>query len=228
MGKSTISTGPFSKDMLYIYIHTYTNQLCAINGEEIYVEIEDVLSTPLPESQGFLKLGCDWLWLVVTIFIHIPYWYISCILICSLDYMNSISNEYLICNPTFDYWILLISWISVGYWIVGMISNFLGWFMEDPFPNAHNSQLKSVPIRGRDLCTDPDFHKSFRLWWTENDLNHQHYYWNLYSWSTNITDCSRSFSCPIPFSCWFFSIAPMNAPIWIWVSPPYKVVPPQL
>ena len=61
MGKSTISTGPFSKDMLYIYIHTYTNQLCAINGEEIYVEIEDVLSTPLPESQGFLKLGCDWL-----------------------------------------------------------------------------------------------------------------------------------------------------------------------
>lgn len=81
-------------------------------------------SPPLPKSQGFLKLGCDWLWLVVTIFIHIPYWYISWILNCSLDYMNSISSGYLICHPTFDYWILLISWISVGYWIVGMISNF--------------------------------------------------------------------------------------------------------
>ena len=46
---------------IYMYIYTYANQLCAINGEEIYVEIEDVLSTPLPESQGFLKLGCDWL-----------------------------------------------------------------------------------------------------------------------------------------------------------------------
>ena len=192
-------------------------------------------SPPLPESQGFLKLRCDWLWLVVTgcdwlwpyssIFhtgILVGYWIVHWI-----D-MNSISNEYLICNPTSDYCILLISWISVGYWIVGMISNFLGWFMEDPFPNAHNSQLKSVPIRGRDLCTDPDFHKFFRLWWMENDWNHQHYYWNLYSWSTNITDCSRSFSCPIPFSCWFFSIAPMNAPIWIWESPPCKVVPPQL
>ena len=172
---------------------------------------------PFPNPRDFLNsvvTGCD--------HIH-PY----SILVYELEielfiglYMNSISNEYLICQ-------LLIT----GYcWLVEypLDIELLGWFMEDPFPNAHNSQLKSVPIRGRDLCTDPDFHKSFRLWWIENDWNHQHYYWNLYSWSTNITDCSRSFSCPIAFSCWFFSIAPMNAPIWIWVSPPYKVVPPQL